>query len=110
MMNDEIMLGKISKIKFGKDDGRFGLWITLSGPWSVMSQYTCWDPEEIKITEYTHWNETDRDDQMIKIMRKVSELLNNAKVSNITELKNIPVEITLKNGKLDTWRILTEVL
>ena len=109
-MNDDTILGKISEVSFGKSDGRFGLWVTLSGTWSVQSQYTCWDPQEVEVTKHTKWSEEDRDKQMQKIMRKVSELLHDAKVSNVSELKNIPVEFTSKDGMLDTWRILTEVL
>ncbi len=109
-MSNETILGKISEVSFGKKDGRFGLWVTLSGEWSVMSEYTCWDPQDIEVTEYTKWSEEDRNKEMSKIMRKVSELMNDAKVSNVNELLSIPVEFTSKENRLDTWRILTEVL
>ncbi len=104
------ILGKISEIYFGKKDQRIGLWITLSGSSSVQSSYDCWDPEDIKITENTKWTEEDRNEQLIVIMRKLSELLKKAKVNDIQDLKNIPVEITFSKHHLDSWRILEEVL
>ena len=109
-MQNETILGKISNVKFGINNGRFGLWLTLSGSWSVQTEYTCWSPENVKVTEHTTWNETDRDVELVKIMRKISKLLHKAKIDNINDLLNIPVEFTSKNRRLDSWRILTEVL
>ena len=107
---NETMLGKISEVKFGKLDGRIGLWLTLSGSWCVTANIVCWDPEDI-IPDGNHkWKEEDRDKQLVEIMRKVSKLLKQAKVDNINDLLNVPVEFTSKGGLLDSWRILEEVL
>lgn len=108
-MNDTI-LGKISKVFFGKSDGRFGLWITLSSTWSVQTQYTCWDPIEVTPDENHKWTEEDRDMELIKIMNKVSELLKQARIDDINDLLNIPVEFSFSKGILSEWRILEEVL
>jgi hypothetical protein len=107
---NETILGKISDIHFGLREGRIGLWITLSGSWSVQTSYECWSPEDIEPGDNHKWTEEDRKECLAKIMYKISELLHKAKVENINELINIPVEFTSKNQMLDSWRILEEVL
>ena len=107
---NETILGKISSVEFGLREGRFGLWLTLSGSWSVQTEYACWDPETNIPGEHHKWNNDDLDKEIASIMRKISELLNKAKVNNVNDLLNIPVEFTSKNNMLDTWRILEEVL
>jgi len=107
---NETILGKISEVFFGIRDGRFGLWLTLSGEWSVQTNYSCWDPEVVKISKHTKWSEDDRNIEISKIIRKISELLNDTKKENINDLLNTPVEFTAKDGMLDTWGVLKEVL
>ena len=107
---NETILGKISSVHFGKRDGRLGLSFTLSGSWSVQTSYVCWDPEDTKVTEHTRWTEEDRNKELSNIMRKISELLKQAKVDTVDELLNIPVEFTAEKGILTSWRILEEVL
>ncbi len=107
----ETNLGKISKVYFGKRDGRIGLWLTLSGNWCVDTSYDCWDPEEITPdNENYKWTEKDREEIMIKIMRTISELLKKAKVNDVNDLLNKPIEFTSEKGLLKSWRILEEVL
>ena len=43
-------------------------------------------------------------------MRKISKLLSQAKVSEIHELKGIPVEVEFEGMMMKDWRILEEVL
>ena len=43
-------------------------------------------------------------------MRFLDKLLSEAKKSDVTELKGIPVEITFDENMLKEWRILKEVL
>jgi len=107
---NETILGKISSVKFGVSDGRFGLWMTLDGSWSVCINETAWSPSSIEVTEYTKWTEEDRAKELSKIMYKIDELLHLAKVDDVYKLNGIPVEFTSKNGMIDNWRILTEVL
>mgnify|MGYP000938494654 CR=1 FL=1 len=47
---------------------------------------------------------------MADICRRISALLNTAKVNHIDALKDMPIEATFEGRKLDSWRILTEVL
>ena len=108
-MQDKI-LGKLTNVKFGIKEGRIGLFFTLSGAYSCSSHYCCWNPEQVEVTEHTKWTEDDRDKELAFLMRKVSKLLSDAKVDDITKLNNIPVEFTFKDGLLSEWRILTEVL
>ncbi len=45
-----------------------------------------------------------------EIVRYISDLLDKAKVSDIYQLKGIPVEAEFEKNSLKNWRILTEVL
>jgi len=108
-MNDTI-LGKISAVNFGVDEGRIGLRLTLEGSWCVMTSHQVWDPTVTPPGEYSKWTIEDQDKELASMMRKVSKLLNDAKVSDIRELLGKPVEFTSEDGMLKSWRILTEVL
>jgi len=106
-----IILGKLTDVYLGKRDQMIGLFFTLKGSsYGCSSSIECWDTEEIVINEGTKWTEKDRNESLIKIMREISRLLKQAKVSNINQLNNIPVGFTIKNNILDSWRILEEVL
>ena len=110
-MKDEKFLGKIESVDIKVEEGFFGLYIALtSNPLWVMSKSTTWNPETVKVSPYTKWTEEDRDADLVHIMRKIASLMNDAGVSTLSELKNIPVELHFINGRLDTWRILKEVL
>lgn len=106
----KVVLGKLTNVYFGIREGRIGLFYTLSGTLSCQGHECCWDPEQCEVTEYTQWTEEERDKELVIIMRKMSSLLADAKVDDISKLNNIPVEITFKGNMLDSWRILKEVL
>ncbi len=106
-------LGKIESIKFGLDHSRIGLFYTLTFSQSscTQSSNSVWDPEQIKVTQYTNWTESERDKHLAELMRYISKLLSEAKVDDITKLAGKPVEITINEfHSLKSWRILTEVL
>ena len=107
---NETILGKISSVIFGKREGRIGLFLTLSGTSGVQTSYECWDPEEIKPDKHHKWTEEDRGKILAETMYTISKLLKQAKVNDINDLLNIPVEITFEKNMLKTWRILEEVL
>lgn len=107
---NETVLGKLTNVTFGLNDGRIGLFYTLSGASCSSSSNCCWDPEQVTVDNYTSWTEADRDKQLAEIMRKVSKLLAQAKVNDVSQLNGIPVEFTFENNMLSNWRILTEVL
>lgn len=111
---NETKLGKISNVRFGHggyQDCCLGLSLTFEGKnWGVGTFIGAWDPESIPADKHTKWTEADRDAEMVKMLRKFSKLLKQAKVDNVNGLKNIPVEVEFEGQSLKEWRILEEVL
>jgi hypothetical protein len=112
----ETKLGKISSVKFGLG-GYQGAMIGLHLSFSFDeccgisdSVGAAWDPETIECDKHSEWSESDRDRALSNLMREVSKLLDQAKVTDINDLKGKPVELKLDGMKLSSWRILTEVL
>ena len=106
-------LGKIESATFGTFEGRIGISFILAFSHAEIedSSKTTWDPEQVKITQYTKWTEADRDAKLIKIMRYISKLLTDAKVDDVTKLAGKPIELVINEyNSLESWRILTEVL
>jgi hypothetical protein len=107
-------LGKIEKVRFGHcgyQESCLGISFVLIGKgWGLVDSKSTWDAELIEHTENSQWTEEDRDKQYSEIMRYVSKLLKDAKVSNISELQGKPIEVTLDGNLLKEWRILSEVL
>lgn len=108
-------LGKITNVRFGfggYNDLMFGLSLTLN------SNYTCvdtfigtWDYNFLSNPpEHASWDENYRTNENIKLCKRISDLLTSAKVSDISQLKNIPVEFVCEDNVLKNWRILEEVL
>ena len=110
----EKKLGKIKSISFGHcgyDDAMIGLKYTLEGnAWGVGNSYGFWDSEIIERDKYCKWTEADRDKYYAETMRYISKLLKQAKVSDVSHLKGIPIEATFDLNCLKEWRILEEVL
>ena len=90
-------LGKISFIDLEYLDEKFGLVISLDcngcGTTDFIGGY-------VKNIEHTS----------ITICTNIIQLMKDANVSNLQELKNKPIEVTFENNLLKEWRILTEVL
>jgi hypothetical protein len=106
-------LGKIQAIKFGLNGSRIGLFYTLAFNLcsEVQSSDTVWDPEQVKVTEYSEWTEVDRNKELAELMRYISKILADAKVDDITKLAGKPIELVINEyHSLESWRILTEVL
>ncbi len=110
----EKKLGKITKVSFGHggyQGAMLGIHFTLeSGCRGVCDTKSTWDSELIECTEYCKWTEEERTETYAEIMRYVSKLLKDAKVSDISRLNGKPVEITFEGNTLKGWRILTEVI
>lgn len=94
--NTETYLGKIKTISFGFEEDLYGLHTSI-----IFGE----DPKGV-----TEFIECDHYDLSLEIMKHVSKLLEQAKVDCVAELKDKPVEVTLENNMLKSWRILTEVL
>ena len=111
----EKLLGKITSIHYGLggyQDAQLGLSITLEGKgWGISTFIGIWDYSHISSpTEFHKWTEKDKTNELVEVNRKISELLKQAKVSTIDQLKNVPIEAKFECGTLKEWRILTEVL
>lgn len=106
-------LGKITGIKIGRggyQDCMFGVSVSLGGNgWGCADFRGTWD-FDVSSTG-AEWTETDRERTIAATIRWLSDLMLSAKVDDATKLKGIPIEATFSNGnKLESWRILTEVI
>lgn len=103
-------LGKITFAEFGTiRDYPFliGLQLGFSiGGSSVMDggKYT------VNISPECKWEELNREATITKSIEEVDRILEDAKVNYVSELKNKPVEVTIKDNMFKDFRILTEVL
>lgn len=111
---EETKLGKITKVSFGHggyQDAMLGIHFTFEGKgFGVSDTKSTWDSELIECSERCQWSEEDRTEQYGEIMRFISKLLKDAKVSDISRLNGKPVEVTFEDHTLRSWRILTEVI
>lgn len=107
-------LGKIKKASFGLggyQGAMIGIHFDLGGKgWGAGDTISAWDAETVSHSEHSKWTEEERSTQYADIMRQVSKFLSDAKVSTVTELVGIPVEIIFDGNTLKEWRILTEVI
>lgn len=110
-------LGKIEKVYFGYggyQDAQFGLTVVLS----FGGGYGCSDfidggwSEDVQVDKYTKWTEKDRQIKRADMVKKINKLLSDAKVKTVDQLKNKPIEVTSEGlgTRIESWRILTEVL
>lgn len=112
-------LGKIESVSFGHggyQDVCFGLTLSFvfgKNGSSCLSKFISggWDAETMECDSRCKWTEEDRNKHLSDMCRQISKLLKDAKVSDITKLKGIPVEVELEGGYMfKDFRILTEVL
>lgn len=106
-------LGKIIAVYFGSggyQDAQFGVWFKLGADgWGVGDGRGSWQGEP---SSSAKWTMADKSKAQGEIMLWIEDLMRQAKVSDIAELKGIPIEVTFDSpyGKMLEWRILTEVL
>ena len=105
-------LGKLKSFDFIKEDGRIGIRATVESNegGALDTSLMAWSPSSVEVTEHTKWTENDRDSQLASIFRKIDSLMEEAKVTKLTQMAGIPIEIEFENSMLKSWRILTEVL
>lgn len=112
-MSTEVKLGKIQKVSFGLggyQDTMLGISLMLgASTWSTHYHKGFWGPD-ITVTERTQWTEDDRTAEFAELVHYVGELLSNANVKCVADLKNIPIEVTFEKNVLKSWRILEEVI
>jgi hypothetical protein len=92
-------LGKIESLRLGMVTGRDDCWfgirfsLTYDGGWSISTERVIRDADDVT------W---------------LSKLLEDAKVKEVKDLVNVPIEVTFSadrpSGPLHSWRILTEVI
>ena len=112
MGNSKKILGKISKVNYGRVSDYpflFGLKLEFKlGDGSYIgdgSKYT------INMSKSCRWETSSaRREAIEEKMDHICELLEEAKVDDISDLVNIPVEVTITDGIFGDFRILTEVL
>lgn len=105
-------LGKIEEAVFGfggYQDAQFGASFTLEGSgFGIGDFWGFWATER---SSSTKWTEEDRIKHYGETTRKIQMLMEDAKVQSFRELVGIPVEVKITDDqRLDSWRILTEVL
>lgn len=64
----------------------------------------------VNISEDCNWEESDRKVSITASVDKVHDILTDAKVNYVSELKGKPVEVVLENSTFKDFRILKEVL
>lgn len=111
----EKVLGKIAEVSFGYtgyQEQQFGLFLEfkLAGGYGVSTTIAESWAIDMKCTEHSKWTEADRMSGFANTMRKINELMKQAKVQEVSKLKGIPIEVTLEGNLLKEWRILEEVL
>ena len=92
-------LGKIKSAKFGFNDWEYGIHFDLGGEgWGVFMAWG-YSPayEGHSVTGPT-------------ILKRIQNILKDAKVETVDELKGIPVECEFDGNLLKSFRVLTEVL
>jgi hypothetical protein len=113
-MTQEKLLMKITHATFGLggyQEAQLGLHLTFSGKsQGVSKSYAHWDYESIEHSDNCKWEENDRTESLADVLRKLSRLLKDAKVSSVDRLVGVPVEVTLEANTFSDFRILTEVL
>jgi hypothetical protein len=107
----EKRLGKISKVIFGKggyQDAQFGIWFVFEFDGCIVtSGHGVWGGSP---SERSKWTLESKKKEMSEIMLYIEELMTLANVTQIQDLKGVPVEVTLTDNKFDDFRILTEVI
>ncbi len=110
----EKKLGKIQSVSFGLGGYQgcmIGIHVSLEFEGSGVCDSRCaWDANKIKCDDHCKWTEDHRSRQYSEIMRYVSDLLEDAKVDSVDQLKGKPVEVIFEGNSLKSWRLLTEVI
>ena len=110
----ETKLGKIQSVSFGLGGYQgcmIGIHVSLEMDGTgVCDTRSAWDANKIKCSERCEWTEEDRNRDYSEIIRYVSDLLEDAKVDYVDQLKGKPVEVIFEGNTLKSWRLLTEVI
>jgi hypothetical protein len=105
-------LGKITSVHFGLggyQNAEFGFSFSFdsSEGWSVCDFMGSWANGPDK---FAKWTKADRDKILCDYFLEIKDIMEKAKVDDFYKLKGKPVELTMKDQRIESWRILTEVL
>ena len=105
----EKYLGKIESVRFGFVPDReflFGLQLTFK----MGGCGTCWN-DTINIGSECKWESAEeRNREMTEMIDRLAGVMRDAGVTEVSRLKDVPVEVSIKDGWCDGFRVLTEVL
>jgi hypothetical protein len=111
MNKEEKILGKITSAEYGQYSDRsflFGLQLCFkmeSGSVCCGGRYT------VNISPACKWDsQQTRLEAFMNSLERLNQILKDAKVNHVSQLKNKPVEITIIDHTFKDFRILTEVL
>ena len=103
-------LGKIISAEFGLvRDYPFLIGLQLMFQTEI-GKCVCGGKYTVNISEGCKWEKTERETAVTATVVKVDDILSDAKVNYVSELKGKPVEVTFENNTFKDFRILTEVL
>ena len=107
----EKILGKITSAEYGMvKDYPFLFGLQLHFSLGGSSNIGCGCVYTYNISEGCKWTPEKRQRTITKSVDTIHKFLKDAKVSYVSELINIPVEVTIENNTFKDFRILTEVL
>lgn len=106
------VLGKITSAEFGKvHDMPFLIGLKLEFQFGDGGGIGDGGKYTVNISPACAWgSEKERRDTIVNMIEMINKLLTDAKVNDVSKLKNKPVEVTIENNCFKDFRILTEVL
>ncbi len=112
-MNKRVKLGKIRSVSFGYggyQEAMFGLSLGFDCDGGCVGTFIGSWPKSMDRPESAEWSEKDRDKSLLESITILEEMLGKTGKQSVEELIGAPVECTFDGQKLDSWRILDEVL
>jgi hypothetical protein len=104
-------LGKISNCSFGYggyQGAQIGIFFDFEcNGGGISDGWAFWSG---KRSENARWSDADRIEALGEITMRIDWILKSAKKESVAALVGTPVEITMEDFKLVTWRVLTEVI
>jgi len=106
-------IGKIRKIKFGYGGHDGAMWgVTFefgsdTGGWGVTDFWGFW---AFPPSSHAKWTDDERLKNYGDTSNRLLGICETAKVKDINDLVDIPVEIEFENNTISGWRILEEVI
>lgn len=107
----EKLLGKISNVRFGFiPDYPFLFGLDLTFKLSDNTVIGTGGKYTVNISEACKWSEEEKNAALIDMINQIIKVMEDAKIINISDLKNKPVEVTIDRNTFKDFRILIEVL